>query len=320
MADQALIDIRKVIKELNIDALIINSYDAHQSEYVHECEMRRGFVSNFTGSAGTALILKDKAFIWTDGRYFLQASKEISSSWTLMKSGEPGILELNDWLVANIQSGEIVGVDAYLFPSSQAIVLEKLLSSKGIVLKGLDFNPVDKIWSNRPSSPKGIVNVHNIFLAGETHQSKIEQIQSFLTTTGASSIVISMLDEIMWLYNIRGSDISYNPVAISYAVITNSKAYLFIDSVKISEAVKEHLGDIVSIVPYEDIEEFLIKQTAVGPVVCDPLQLNWRLYGAIKSNMIERASPITLAKSKKNMNELIGIRFSSSSLLLLLSS
>jgi len=308
MVDQALIDVRNVLNELNVDALIINSFDAHQSEYVHECEMRRSFVSNFTGSAGTALVLKDSAYVWTDGRYFLQASQELSSSWILMKSGEPGVLELNDWLLANLKEGQVVGVDAYLFPSSQALVLEKLLKSKGIVLKGLDYNPVDKVWNTRPSGPKGLVSVHDISLAGESHELKITKIQSFLNGLGASSIVISMLDEIMWLFNIRGSDISYNPVAISYAVITNTKAYLFIDNGKISQEVKAHLGETVIIIPYEDIEAFLIKQTSEGPVVCDPLQLNWRLYTAIKSNVIEKPSPITLAKSKKNQSELNGIR------------
>jgi len=308
MVDQALIDVRNVLNELNVDALIINSFDAHQSEYVHECEMRRSFVSNFTGSAGTALVLKDSAYVWTDGRYFLQASQELSSSWILMKSGEPGVLEINDWLLANLKEGQVVGVDAYLFPSSQALVLEKLLNSKGIVLKGLGYNPVDKVWNTRPSGPKGLVSVHDISLAGESHESKITKIQSFLNGLGASSIVISMLDEIMWLFNIRGSDISYNPVAISYAVVTNTKAYLFIDNAKISQEVKAHLGETVIIIPYEEIEAFLIKQTSEGPVVCDPLQLNWRLYAAIKSNVIEKPSPITLAKSKKNQSELNGIR------------
>lgn len=307
-SDKALIDIRKQLIDLNVDAFIITSSDAHQSEYVHDSEMRRSFVSNFTGSAGTALVLNDKALLWTDGRYFLQASQELSSSWLLMKSGEPGVLEINDWLLDNLKPGQVVGVDAYLFPSSNAIALEKLLSSKGIVLKGVEYNPVDKIWNNRPLGPNGIVNIHNIDLAGESHLSKISKIQSQLISWGASSIVISMLDEIMWLFNIRGSDISYNPVAICYAVLTTTKAYLFIDLAKITEQVKSHLGEIVNILPYESIDKFLVTQVNEGPVVCDPLQLNWQLYTTIKSNIVEKTSPITLAKSKKNQLELNGIR------------
>ena len=139
-----LASLRVELANEGIDAFIVGSGDPHQSEYVAESDMRRPFISDFSGSAGTALILQDKALLWTDGRYFLQASQQLSQEWTLMKSGEPGVLEMQPWLVANMKQGQTVGVDAFLISAQEAKRLKEALAVKGIVLKVVEQNPVDK--------------------------------------------------------------------------------------------------------------------------------------------------------------------------------
>lgn len=325
MTDSRLQRVRSVLAASGLDAFLVGSGDAHQSEYVSECQMRRAYVSGFTGSAGTALILKDKALLWTDGRYFLQASTELSEDWTLMKSGEPGVLEINDWIAANMSSGQIFGVDAFLISASQAKAMEKVLSAKNIKLMPTEGNPIDEVWikeGTKPASPRGMLRIHDIGLSGKSHVTKIADLQSKLATLKVNAIVVSMLDEIMWLFNIRGSDVSYNPVAICYAVVTADKAHLFIDKEKVASEVIDHLGETVAIHPYESIEEFIktLKEND-GRIACDPMQLNWRLYRAIASDSTntgssassspsihEMVSPLTLAKSIKNESELQGIR------------
>lgn len=203
--------------ELGVDAFIIGSGDAHQSEYVHESDMRRAFISDFTGSAGTALVLasKNEAYLWTDGRYFLQASQELSSDWTLMRSGEPNVLELNDWLATNLKSGSVVGVDPSLMSTSQAKGLEKQLLSKGIVLKAVAANPVDAVWAaSRPAVPNSPVTVHPIEYAGVHHSEKIAKVQKELEKTNSVAFVVSMLDEVfidfcLLIYSFRISFIYY---------------------------------------------------------------------------------------------------------------
>jgi len=193
---------RAKLNELGVDAFIIGSGDAHQSEYVHESDMRRAFISDFTGSAGQALVLSSKmmdeeAYLWTDGRYFLQASQELSSDWTLMRSGEPNVLELNDWIAMNMKSGSVVGVDPFLMSTSQAKGLEKQLQSKGITLKAVDTNPVDAVWAtSRPAVPNSPIAVHPMEFAGVHHSEKIAKVQKELEKNGSIAFVVSMLDEV----------------------------------------------------------------------------------------------------------------------------
>jgi Xaa-Pro aminopeptidase len=309
-AKESLAAVRSVLLENKVDAFIVGSGDAHQSEYVCDRDMRRQFVSKFNGSAGTALILQNAAYLWTDGRYFLQASSELSDDWTLMKSGEPKVLELADWVVENLSAGQSVGIDATLITTSQATAMKNLFGAKGISLVSLEQNPVDIVWAkaNQPAAPSSAINVHGEDRSGVSHQSKILSLQAFVREAKASAIVISMLDEVVWLFNIRGSDVDFNPVVIGYAVVTLDKAYLFVDPTKVTSAVNEHFGDAVEVRPYEEVESFLAQLALSGPVVADPSQLNWRLYQALGSSVVDRVSPVALAKSVKNDVELNGIR------------
>jgi Xaa-Pro aminopeptidase len=141
--------------------------------------------------------MDEEAYLWTDGRYFLQASQELSSDWTLMRSGEPNVLELNDWIAMNMKSGSVVGVDPFLMSTSQAKGLEKQLQSKGITLKAVDTNPVDAVWAtSRPAVPNSPIAVHPMEFAGVHHSEKIAKVQKELEKNGSIAFVVSMLDEV----------------------------------------------------------------------------------------------------------------------------
>lgn len=310
--ESKLFVLRGILAAQGLDALIVGSGDAHSSEYVADKDLRRSFISDFTGSAGTALILSraDTALLWTDGRYFLQATQELSDKWTLMKSGEPGVLEMPEWLTNNMPANSIVGVDSSLMTDAQGKALTTTLASKGISLVPTQLgNPIDAVWNTvgggTPAPPIATVMVHDA--AGQSHESKIAAIQTKLRTTTATALVLSMLDEIVWLFNIRGADVEYNPVVLSYAVVTLSGAHLFIDKAKLTDEVVHHLGPGVEVHPYEAIEDFLV---GLGQTVAvDPSQLNWRLSRAIgPEKTLHMVSPVTLAKACKNETELAGIR------------
>ena len=194
-----LSSLREELSRNDVDAFIVGSGDAHQSEYVCKSDMRRQFITGFSGSAGTALILKDKALLWTDGRYFLQAKMELSEDWTLMKSGEPSVLDMNDWLVANMKKDENVGVDASLISTEQAKKIAAILGPHGIILKAMKSNPVDTVWNaegSRPPFPCGLVEVHDISVAGIEHKMKIQTLQERIRAVKATSMIVSMLDEV----------------------------------------------------------------------------------------------------------------------------
>ena len=306
--------LREQMRDQSLQAFVVGSQDAHQSEYVSDRDLRRKFISEFTGSAGTALITMDSALLWTDGRYFDQGEAELSSEWTLMKSGEPGVLEMNDWIIANMKEGDVVGVDSFLMSVSQAMAMKKALGSKGLTLKGIKENPVDKVWntqsqSRQPDFPKSPIKVHGIH--GQAHSDKIAELQASLASKGASAYVVTMLDEICWLFNYRGNDVECNPVAYAYAVVTTDKAYLFIDEAKVTPEVQKHLEGI-QIQPYESVESFLqsLSSSGIDKVAMDLAQVNWRLYDAAggEKGVIPMVSPLTLSKSIKNEEELKGVR------------
>jgi Xaa-Pro aminopeptidase len=194
-----LSSIRSLLLREKFDAFIVGSGDAHQSEYVCETDMRRKFISGFTGSAGTALILDDKALLWTDGRYFLQGEMELSKEWTLMKSLQPGVLDMNEWLAANLKPGQTVGVDAFLMSTAEAKKMVATLKSAGINVRAATVNPVDIVWNaegSRPPASCGAVKIHDMEYAGLEHTAKIATLQKSIQTADASSLVVSMLDEV----------------------------------------------------------------------------------------------------------------------------
>lgn len=310
----ALKSVRENLKLLNIDAFIVGSEDCHQSEYVGDTDKRLEFISNFSGSSGTALILATGAYLWTDGRYFLQASQELSSEWTLMKQGSPGVLEMDQWLLSNLTEQMVVGVDGSLITTQQAKNLQSLLSAKKISLVAIDINPIDKVWLDSSSYPHlscEPIKIHDLKFAGQPYEEKLNACKDFIAKQEVEFMAVSMLDEINWLFNIRGNDIAFNPVVKSYAVIGLHKSYIFIDLNKIpNEETRSHFDPkIIEILPYQEIESFFKRLSEDSKkVLADLSQLNWRLYLALGSNAKDGVSCITLSKSLKNPIEIEGIR------------
>ena len=213
----------------NIQALLVPTDDPHMSEYTAICFNRREYVSGFTGSAGTAVITQETAALFTDGRYYSQAEKELSSAWELMRVGLPGVPSTVEYLTKVLSSGSTVGVDAAVHSADNYRALERELNKKNITLKQLSRNPVDEVWGrNRPSLPTGPVREHPIEYSGKTVTEKLTEIRMKMNENSASFLIITMLDEIAWLFNIRGCDVPCNPVALSYAIVTTGMLIILI--------------------------------------------------------------------------------------------
>lgn len=205
--------------------------------------MRRAYITGFTGSAGTAVVTKEKAALWTDGRYFLQAEKQLSRDWILMRSGNLGVPTTSEWLNDVLTPGSRIGIDPFLFSSDAAEELKEAISKSNHELVFIyDFNLVDEIWTEqRPSPPMEPLRVHDIKYAGVDISSKLSSLRSQLTEASCTAIVVSMLDEIAWLLNLRGNDVPRSPVFYSYLIVEHSSAKLFVDNPKVTKEVMAHL-------------------------------------------------------------------------------
>ncbi|KAJ1921088.1 hypothetical protein H4219_000946 [Mycoemilia scoparia] len=309
-----LAKLRELMKQHGINAYVVPSEDAHQSEYVATCDERRGYISGFDGSAGTAVITEDSANMFTDGRYFLQASLQMDDNWTLMKVGVPDVPNWNAFLTeaSHYLNGKArVGIDPKLIPTSSATELKNALVSRGGDLVSIPSNLIDEIWSDRPSRPTNKVFIHDIEYAGLDFNTKIEQVRKDLEKEKAEGLVVSKLDEIAWLFNLRGSDISYNPVFFSYALVTRDSTTLYINREKITDEVKEHLSD-VEIKGYEDIftelESLASVYTKSDHRILVDGSTSWALANALGENNIKQGmSPIVMLKAIKNKTEVEGM-------------
>lgn len=226
--DQILTDIRSHMQDYSVAAYIVPSVDAHNTEYISQHDRRLQYVTNFTGSAGTAIITLDKALLWTDSRYHLQAENQLDSSyWTLMKEGVSGVPTRDQWLLDNLPSGSQVGTDPFLIASTEFDRLGRVLIAGGHRLVTLERNPVDIVWNNRPTQTSGDLIRLDIRFSGKRSSEKIAELRKTLDTHKASAIVINGLDEIAWLLNLRGTDIRYNPVFFAYVIVSKSQILLF---------------------------------------------------------------------------------------------
>ncbi|KAI7824315.1 Creatinase/aminopeptidase [Gamsiella multidivaricata] len=295
-----------------VNAFVIPSEDAHQSEYVAECDEQRAYISGFTGSAGLAIVSTDSAALFTDGRYFLQASQQLDANWALMKSGLPGIPTWQEYLVKNLPAGSRIGIDPLLLTATDARKLETELAQVESSLVSVP-NLVDMIWKDRPSRPARPLMILSTSTTGKTHTEKIQQLRRTLEEKGVAGCVVSGLDEIAWLFNMRGSDVHCNPVFFAYAIITQDDVQLYLQDKAISTKVKKHLGSEVLIRPYETIYEDL---RALSKKLKDNkhkillgTRTNLALSVALgKENTLEVRSPVTDAKAIKNDVELEGMR------------
>ncbi|KAF9364703.1 hypothetical protein BGX34_000724 [Mortierella sp. NVP85] len=300
------------LPEHNVTAFVVPSEDAHQSEYVAACDERRSFISGFTGSAGLAIVSLDTAVLFTDGRYFLQASQQLDSNWTLMKSGLPGVPTWQDYLVKNLPAGSRIGIDPNVFTATDAKKLEADLAKVGSSLVPIP-NLVDLVWEDRPARPASKLKVLTTKTTGRTHTEKIQQLRQDLEKKGVAGFVVSALDDAAWLFNLRGSDVHCNPVFFSYAIVTPEYVKLYLQEKSVSQEVINHLGPEVILRPYETLFDDLRDLAPILQANKQKFLLGTRTNLALavalgKGNTIEARSPVTDAKAIKNDAELEGMR------------
>ncbi|KAL0020575.1 hypothetical protein WJX77_005157 [Trebouxia sp. C0004] len=329
-----------------VSAYIIPTEDPHMSEYAPSCDERRHFISGFTGSAGTAVVTTDSAALWTDGRYFLQAEQQLGPGWTLMRAGTPKCPEIQDWLASSLPDGTRVGIDPFLHTVTNAKQLtEKLRESGKSLVPILEGNLVDKVWgADRPAPPKAPIRIHKMEHAGQSVQDKLIKLRKDMQEAGAGALLVTALDEVAWLLNLRGGDVTYNPVFVSYVIVEHQTATLFVDQQKVGEEVAKHLKDSgVQVKEYNallgDIKTLAEAHTKLW---ADPTKVSYAVTasarkaagegppgkasprkrprtdsGGTESNemaahasalFIEKGSPIALAKAIKNKVEVEGMR------------
>lgn len=299
-----------------LHAYIVPSGDAHQSEYIAECDGRRSFISGFTGSFGVAIITNNAAAMWTDGRYYLQASSQMDENWTLMKHGMPDTPSQEDWLIKSLPERSSVGVDPFLFSIESWKQFSTTLKTAGHNLVPVAANLVDQVWGDeRPAPPADEVFVQTIKYSGCSWPDKIKLMQKKMKDKSADYLVLTALDEVAWLYNLRGSDVEYNPVFFSYAVVSHESAHLFIDDAKLTSASKAHLaqnGLTVHIHPYDDIQTFLSDLYAEGKKTGKTWMSGKSSYAVVKCIPPERRllqlTPACHSKAVKNTVEIEGMR------------
>ncbi len=300
-------NLRSMMEKKGISAYIIPTADPHQSEYVADYFKSREWMSGFTGSAGSLVISMDRALLWTDGRYFLQAEKELEGSEIeLMKMGTKDVPNYSQWLRDNLNSGQTIGFHGQVFAESSAKDLENQLKGKDIGFIS-DFDLVGDIWHDRPSMPKEEVIIHEKVYAGLEAKEKISKVREIMKGKGASYFLIGSLDDIAWLYNIRGKDIAYSPVAISYGLVSLEKAYIFIDKDKINTQVEDHLrANGIELLAYEEITELLATIKEGNTIILDENRINRELYKAIPKvvNLINEVDITTTLKGIKNQVEI----------------
>ena len=301
--------LRDLMRSKHIDAVIIPGTDPHQSEYPSEHWKFRDYVSGFTGSNGTAVVTLDDAGLWTDSRYFLQAAEQLEGSgFTLRKENIPGEPTVLEWLGEGLDEDAVVGVDGRLFSLIEANRIEMFCAQNGFMFAP-DFRAAEAIWTDRPARPMNPAFVHDEALAGEDVDSKISRVVDALDAADADGLLITALDEIAWLLNLRGSDVDYTPVVIAFAYVSEDERVLFIDSEKVTSEVKDHLKKYgVKIKDYDDIEKFLGKISSTATVMVDPNRVSDALGQAMICNKTYMASPVIALKGVKNECQIAGFR------------
>lgn len=301
--------LRDLMRSKHIDAVIIPGTDPHQSEYPSEHWKFRDYVSGFTGSNGTAVVTLDDAGLWTDSRYFLQAAEQLEGSgFTLRKENIPGEPTVLEWLGEVLDEDAVVGVDGRLFSLIEANRIEMFCAQNGFMFAP-DFRAAEAIWTDRPARPMNLAFVHDEALAGEDVDSKISRVVDALDAADADGLLITALDEIAWLLNLRGSDVDYTPVVIAFAYVGEDERVLFIDSEKVTSEVKNHLKKYgVKIKDYDDIEKFLGKISSTATVMVDPNRVSDALGQAMICNKTYMASPVIALKGVKNESQIAGFR------------
>eukprot|EP00090_Calanus_glacialis_P043927 TRINITY_DN7796_c0_g1_i1.p1 TRINITY_DN7796_c0_g1~~TRINITY_DN7796_c0_g1_i1.p1 ORF type:complete len:620 (+),score=228.62 TRINITY_DN7796_c0_g1_i1:83-1942(+) len=314
--------LRKLMKDRRyvqepLAAYIVPSCDAHNSEYLADIDQRREAVSGFTGSAGTGIVTAGQAMLWTDGRYHLQARREMDMHWTLMKDGLADTPSQADWLCNTLGSGS-VGVDPMMMGATAWSTLADRLDSSGLQLVPVETNLVDLAWAMdvanpQPARPENTVFPLEMQFTGRSWQDKVEEVRRNLAEKGADVLILSALDDVAWMLNLRGSDIAFNPVFFSYAAVTEKEIVLFMNPAQVTRQVRdalstEDMGESVIIKDYSAIKDYISSAVAstVGKIwLSDTASQGLACLVPVKRRFL-KVTPITLMKSIKNPVELAG--------------
>lgn len=313
MIKERVEQLRNILKEKEIFAYIIPSSDYHQSEYVGDYFKSREFMSGFTGSAGTLIVTQEEAGLWTDGRYFIQAEEQLKGSTiNLFRIGEDKVPTIEEYLIEKMPKDSVLGFDGKVISATQGKDYLEKLKFKNIKIEYCD-DLIDILWKERNNLPNENAFLLDIRYCGESFSSKLNRLRNEIKKKKATIHIITTLDDIAWLFNIRGNDIKYNPVVLSYAIITLNEVYLFIDKNKLEDNILNELKkENVKIQSYDYIYEFVkeIKESEV--VLLDPQKVNYSIYNNIPKNIqkIEMHNPTRDFKCIKNKIELENIRHS----------
>lgn len=295
--------LRDVMKKYNINYYIIPSSDPHQSEYVAEYYRGRAEVSGFTGSAGTLLVGEKEAKLWTDGRYFIQAAEQLQGTGIdLMKMATPGYDTINQWIEKNIKENETLGFDGSCYSTNQYKELLKIAKKNNFNIN-MDKDLLEEIWNDRPSLPEDKIFVHDEKYCGKSVKEKLNEVRKYMKKNEVQNYLLTSLDDIAWLFNIRGNDILFNPVALSYAIITENEAKFYIKKTKVNDEVQSALKEQeVDIYEYNEIEEHVKKLN--GNTLIDSAKVNAKLYSLLSCTIIEKLNITTNLKAIKNEIEI----------------
>lgn len=306
--NQKIQALRQEMQKEKIDAFVVYSADPHMSEYLPEQWQERSWLTGFTGSAGFVVVTAKQSALWTDGRYFVQAPIELSGSEIqLMKDGVEGTPNYIDWIISQIPENGKVAVSAVATSNANWEILEEKLKVKNIELA--DAPLLEKIWIDRGIPAKNEVFVHPLKWAGQSVEDKLSAIRKKMTEKGATLHIISSLDDVAWTLNLRGSDVDCNPVFLSYIVLTQKTATLFVDMQKLKDDAVKQLADAkVEVLPYEEFFSFLEKFENEKVLIAT--NCNQSVFFALqdKNTFIKASVPGNLMKATKNPTELEGFR------------
>ena len=304
--------LRSWMKENGFTAFVFPSSDPHNSEYVADHWKSREWISGFSGSAGTAVVTLEHAALWTDSRYFIAAEKELNGTgFQLMKLRVEGTPSVSEWLASELSTYEkaVVGLDGNVNSFAEVAAMEQELATKGNITVRTDVDPMAELWTDRPVIPDNMVSLHPLEYSGESTSSKISRVRKHLLDCGADGLLVTALDEIAWVLNLRGSDVHCNPVFVSYLLISPENITLYINNVKLPEEVKAYLvSEHIDVQAYESVVEGL-RLYAGKSLLVDMSSTNYSLATAVPFEKVRSGvSPIASMKAVKNKVEQDGFR------------
>lgn len=311
MINSRIAQLRKLMVENNIDAYVIPTADFHESEYVGEYFKSRKYISGFTGSAGSVVVTKDEVGLWVDGRYFIQGEQQIRGTCiTLYKMAEEGVPTIEDYLVKSLPHGGTLGFDGRVINSKLGVTLEEKLASKDIMIS-YEEDLVGLVWGDRPELSKQPAFLLGAQYAGKSANEKIDDLRKIMEDKKADVHILTSLDDIAWLLNIRGNDVDSNPVVLSHLAVTREEIRFFVHEEVLSNEIKDEFAFIgITVRPYDEVYDFVKTIEESKTVLLDKKRINYRILRNLPTSVtiLDEVNPTTTAKAIKNPVELDNIR------------